>query len=170
MRSNRRTVLAVTLAASLGLALAPAVPAAESHAMVGAVRRLTQLDALLQQATGPELHDLPDPILHFQSLEHRPEPRAQHLLTQSRQAGEKPLAHTGHLRHEHLRLVLAQARELFSRDAHLKWGRRSMTGAEFLRLQMLIALEALNTRLFNLEALRDSPAQARSLLAAGHAS
>jgi hypothetical protein len=51
--------------------------------------------------------------------------------------------------------VRAQASELYSREAHLKWGRASMRGADYLRLQMLIALEALRTRLFFIEATRN---------------
>lgn len=57
--------------------------------------------------------------------------------------------------HERLRLVREQAGELFSKSAHLKWARKNMTGADYLRLQMLIALEALNTRLFFIETLRN---------------
>jgi hypothetical protein len=57
--------------------------------------------------------------------------------------------------HARLRSVQAQAGALYSRDAHLKWVRPSMSGADYLRLQMLIALEALNTRLFFIAAQRD---------------
>jgi hypothetical protein len=56
--------------------------------------------------------------------------------------------------HERLRAVLTQASDLFSREGHLRWTRSKMSGADYLRLQMLIALEALNTRLFFLEAMR----------------
>lgn len=56
---------------------------------------------------------------------------------------------------ERLRAVRTQADELFSRDGHLKWARKSMTGADYLRLQILIALEAVNTRLFFIETLRN---------------
>jgi hypothetical protein len=55
---------------------------------------------------------------------------------------------------ERLRAVQAQARELFSRDGHLKWSRKNMSGADYLRLQILISLEALNTRLFFIDTLR----------------
>lgn len=55
---------------------------------------------------------------------------------------------------ERLRTVLTQARELFSPDAHRKWSRKNMSGADYLRLQILIALEALNTRLFFIDTLR----------------
>jgi len=55
---------------------------------------------------------------------------------------------------ERLRAVQAQAAELFSRDGHLKWTRKNMSGADYLRLQILIALEALNTRLFFIDTLR----------------
>ena len=55
---------------------------------------------------------------------------------------------------ERLRTVVAQARDLYSPSGHLRWGRSKMSGSDYLRLQMLIALEALNTRLFFLEAMR----------------
>jgi hypothetical protein len=55
---------------------------------------------------------------------------------------------------ERLRTVLAQAQELFSREGHLKWSRARMSGADYLRLQILIGLEAVNTRLFFIEAIR----------------
>jgi hypothetical protein len=56
--------------------------------------------------------------------------------------------------HERLRAVREQAGELFSASAHLKWARKNMTGADYLRLQILIALEALATRLYFIETLR----------------
>lgn len=55
---------------------------------------------------------------------------------------------------ERLRAVLSQASELFSEDGHCKWARKNMSGADYLRLQILIALEALNTRLFFIDTLR----------------
>jgi hypothetical protein len=55
---------------------------------------------------------------------------------------------------ERLRAVEAQASELFSREGHLKWKRKNLSGADYLRLQILIALEALNTRLFFIDTLR----------------
>jgi hypothetical protein len=57
--------------------------------------------------------------------------------------------------HERLRAVERQAAELFSREGHLKWARKNMSGADYLRLQILIALEAVNTRLFLIDALRN---------------
>ena len=69
-----------------------------------------------------------------------------------------------------LRLLREQSNALFSRAEHLKWGRNNMTGAEYLRLQMLIALEAVNSRLLQLESDRNRPTPARSVLVAGHAS
>ena len=63
--------------------------------------------------------------------------------------------------------VQAQAGELYSRDEHRKRARRSMSGADYLRLQILITLEALNTRLVLLSATRKrerSTLQARPLL------
>jgi hypothetical protein len=55
---------------------------------------------------------------------------------------------------ERLKAVQNQARELYSRDGHQRWTRRSMSGADYLRLQILITLEALHTRLSLLESLR----------------
>jgi hypothetical protein len=69
--------------------------------------------------------------------------------------------------HERLAAVQKQAGELYSRDAHHKWARRSTSGADYLRLQILIALEALKARLALLEALREREGKslaARSLL------
>jgi hypothetical protein len=55
---------------------------------------------------------------------------------------------------ERLRAVLVQAADLFSTDGHNKWARKTMSGADYLRLQILISLEALNTRLFFIDTLR----------------
>jgi hypothetical protein len=60
---------------------------------------------------------------------------------------------------ERLGAVRTQARELFSREGHLKWSRRNMSGADYLRLQILIALEAVNTRLFFIDTLRARASQ-----------
>lgn len=59
---------------------------------------------------------------------------------------------------ERLRSVIEQAEDLFSREGHHKWARKNMSGADYLRLQMLIALEALNTRLFFIDTLRNRAA------------
>ena len=59
---------------------------------------------------------------------------------------------------ERLRAVQAQAADLFSQEGHLKWTRKNMSGADYLRLQILIALEALNTRLFFIDTLRSRAA------------
>ena len=67
---------------------------------------------------------------------------------------------------DRLGAVETQAAALYSEDAHQKWGRKSMSGADYLRLQILISLEALNTRLFHLETLRN---RAHSLLGSGRA-
>jgi len=56
---------------------------------------------------------------------------------------------------QRLRLVDQHAGELFSDGEHRKWDRAKMTGADYLRLQILIALEAVNTRLLCLSATRD---------------
>ncbi|HEX6155240.1 MAG TPA: hypothetical protein VFZ54_04400 [Burkholderiales bacterium] len=66
---------------------------------------------------------------------------------------------------QRLRAVDRHAAELFSDDQHQKWDREHMSGSAYLRLQILIALEAVNTRLFFLEALRDrAPQQAGGAL------
>ncbi len=56
---------------------------------------------------------------------------------------------------QRLRLVDQYAADLFSSGEHRKWDRARMTGADYLRLQILIALEGVNTRLFFLSAMRD---------------
>lgn len=56
---------------------------------------------------------------------------------------------------QRLRLVDQHAAQLFSAEEHRKWDRPRMTGADYLRLQILIALEGVNTRLFFLSATRD---------------
>ena len=56
---------------------------------------------------------------------------------------------------QRLRLVERHAAELFSHEEHRKWQRPQMTGADYLRLQIMIALEGINTRLFFLDAMRD---------------
>lgn len=61
---------------------------------------------------------------------------------------------------EQLRRVESQAAALYSIDGHAAWQRKSMSGADYLRLQILIALEVVNTRLFMLDALRNRAAAA----------
>ena len=56
---------------------------------------------------------------------------------------------------QRLRAVERHAAELFSDDQHRKWDREHMSGADYLRLQIFISLEAVNTRLFFLSTLRD---------------
>jgi hypothetical protein len=55
---------------------------------------------------------------------------------------------------EKLRLVGEYAAEMLSHGDHAKWGRDSASGAEFLRQQVLNALELYASRLYSLEALR----------------
>ena len=59
---------------------------------------------------------------------------------------------------QRLRSIVMQAKDLYSEDAHQKWARKNMSGADYLRLQILIALEALNTRLFFIDTLRNRAA------------
>jgi len=55
-------------------------------------------------------------------------------------------------------LAAEYAAELLSHASHEKWGRDSASGAEFLRQQVLNALELYASRLYSLEALRNSQA------------
>jgi hypothetical protein len=70
-----------------------------------------------------------------------------------------------------LRLVSDYTAELLSASGHAKWGRDTHSGAEFLRQQVLNALELYASRLYSLEALRragkteDSPWKTRSSFA-----
>ena len=56
---------------------------------------------------------------------------------------------------QRLRAVERHAAELFSSAEHRKWDRKHMSGADYLRLHIFIALEGVNTRLFFLGAFRD---------------
>jgi len=64
---------------------------------------------------------------------------------------------------EKLRLVAEYAAEMLSQSGHAKWGRDSASGAEFLRQQVLNALELFASRLYSLETLRVSQADAEKL-------
>ncbi len=59
---------------------------------------------------------------------------------------------------EKLRLVSEYAAEMLSQPNHAKWGRDSAAGAEFLRQQVLNALELYASRLYSLRALRGATA------------
>ena len=61
---------------------------------------------------------------------------------------------------EKLRLVEDFAAEMFSHSEHDKWQRESMSGAEFLKAQIMSALELYHSRLYSLEMLRRSAARA----------
>ncbi len=58
-----------------------------------------------------------------------------------------------------LRLVEDFAAEMFSHSEHDKWERETMSGAEFLKQQILGALELFNSRLYSIEVLRRSTAR-----------
>jgi hypothetical protein len=60
-----------------------------------------------------------------------------------------------------LRLVEDFAAEMFSHSEHDKWQRESMSGADFLKAQILGALELFHSRLYSLEMLRRSAARSR---------
>jgi len=53
-----------------------------------------------------------------------------------------------------LRLIEDFAAEMFSHSEHARWDRDSVSGAQFLKQQILDALELFNSRLYSLEAVR----------------
>jgi hypothetical protein len=55
---------------------------------------------------------------------------------------------------EEMGIVGDYAAELFARGEHRKWASESMSGAEFLRLQILKALDTFHSRLYSIEAIR----------------
>jgi hypothetical protein len=55
---------------------------------------------------------------------------------------------------EEMGIVGDYAAELFGRGEHRKWASESMSGAEFLRLQILKALDSFHSRLYSIEAIR----------------
>ena len=57
---------------------------------------------------------------------------------------------------EKLRLVEDFGAELFSHSEHVRWERESMPGGEFLKQQILGALELYHSRLYSIEVLRRS--------------
>ena len=57
---------------------------------------------------------------------------------------------------EEMGIVGDYAAELFSCGEHRKWASESMSGAEFLRLQILKALDSFHSRLYSIEAIRRS--------------
>ena len=60
---------------------------------------------------------------------------------------------------EKLRLVEDFGAELFSHGEHTRWERETMPGGEFLKQQILGALELFHSRLYSLEVLRRSAAR-----------
>jgi hypothetical protein len=74
----------------------------------------------------------------------------------------------------HVDAVAHYARALFSERAHRKWDRGSITGADFLRLEIVRTLHCLNRRLCALEERRREAsaraAQRWNLFALGRAS
>ena len=60
---------------------------------------------------------------------------------------------------EKLRIISEYAAEMLSQRDHSKWGRDSTSGVEFLRQQILNALELYASRLYSLDALRASRAR-----------
>jgi len=64
---------------------------------------------------------------------------------------------------DRLRIITEYAAEMLSQRDHSRWGRDSVSGAEFLRQQILNALELFASRLYSLEALRASQAAEETL-------
>jgi hypothetical protein len=64
---------------------------------------------------------------------------------------------------EEMGIVGDYAGEIFSRGEHRKWESESMPGAEFLRLQILKALDSFHSRLYSIEAIRRAGALQPSL-------
>jgi hypothetical protein len=59
-----------------------------------------------------------------------------------------------------LRLVEDFAAEMLSHSEHHRWERQSVSGVQFLKSQILGALELFHSRLYSIEALRRSAAKA----------
>ena len=55
---------------------------------------------------------------------------------------------------EEMGIVADYAAEIFSRSEYRKWESESLPGAEFLRLQILKALDSFHSRLYSIEAIR----------------
>ena len=55
---------------------------------------------------------------------------------------------------EQLGIVAGYATDLFSEQAHKKWDRRNVSGADFLRLEIMRALHSVSRRLSEIEAAR----------------
>ena len=55
---------------------------------------------------------------------------------------------------EQIETIARHGADLFSDRAHRKWGRGNSSGADFLRLEIIRALHALNARLSAIEAQR----------------
>ena len=57
---------------------------------------------------------------------------------------------------EEMGIVGDYAAEIFSRSEYRKWESESLPGAEFLRLQILKALDSFHSRLYSIEAIRQA--------------
>jgi len=55
---------------------------------------------------------------------------------------------------QEMRLVAGYAAELLSEQGHHKYESQSLSGTEFLRLQIIKALDSFHSRLFSLESMR----------------
>jgi hypothetical protein len=63
---------------------------------------------------------------------------------------------------EKIRLVSEFAAELLAHGDHRKWSRDAVSGVDFLRQQIMNALELLHSRLYSLELMRRAAAQRTS--------
>lgn len=61
-----------------------------------------------------------------------------------------------------LRLVGEYAAEMFAHSEHAKWGRDSVSGMEFLRQQVLNALELYLSRLYSLDVIQRARAASKA--------
>jgi hypothetical protein len=55
---------------------------------------------------------------------------------------------------EELGIIADYAAELFAERGHRKWESESLSGSDFLRLQILKALDSFRSRLYSIEAIR----------------
>lgn len=68
---------------------------------------------------------------------------------------------------EHVGAVEDFGADLYSDAGHQKWARKQMSGADFVRLQVLKELDAFYTRVFALEAMRNYVASQAAQLRSG---
>ena len=82
--------------------------------------------------------------------------RTEELRRVERLCGEAAVAVGDPQCREELGVVGGYAAKLFALGEHRKWESESMSGAEFLRLQILKALDTFHSRLYSIEAIRQA--------------